>query len=680
MRALAEEAGNLDSVGPTTIPHAMLSGGVQAILRRRLSHVPPWARPLLKLAAVKGRQIELDVLSWLANSQGVDDVEAWVIDTANAAVGEVQGELWRFAHDKLRQTTLADLAVGERQQLHQHVAVSIETFYSNPVLHAEELLYHWHEAGDASREVKYLIMAAERAVKVTALFDLALDLLRRALEILETKPDDPRRGSVFNLMGRIYFFLGQQEEARAYLKKALELGYPEIEAAARIALAEVEIRASHLDRANSNARLGLAYFRKTDNKSGVADALQIMAQTALETGAYAKAGIYLIEALVLRTATNDQQGLGMCHNLLGTVNLHQGMYDEARLHYDASLRIRRALGDIRGMSSTFNDLALLAQGMADYEAAWRYQEQSLALRRRIHDRHGIEVSLGNLSHLAQLRGDLDLTEQLCEEALLLQREIGDKRGMGKAFADLAVVAMNKNQDTLAQSYFEQSQSIKLEIADRPGEAIYCLNYGVYQLVHGETRAAAALFAQAQQIARELGEPYLEACALFHAGEAAEVDGCLDDALGLLLRARTIFVTKKLPREIANTQIALARVWAAQSNFDAVFETLHEATAIVTQLNVPSAKLRLLTAAAYVDWRLGKISAASSCLGLIAKEKITERIDQFYFDRIRAEIDPTIRGLRLQPENGQSSTIDAEIARIQADAATLTDDLRDRTAS
>ena len=673
VRALAEEAGDLDKVGRSTLPKAILSGGVQAILRRRLSHVRAGAQPLLKLVAVQGRQIDLAMLSWLASTHGVDDVEGWVIETINAAVGEVEGEVWRFAHEKLRQTALADLDARERQQLHQHVAVSIETFYSDPLLHAEALRYHWHEAGDASKEVKYLIMAAERAVKLTALFDVALTWLQRALDILESQPDDPRRGSVYILMGRAHFFIGQQDEARSYLKKALDFGFPEIEAAARLGLAEVEIRAGHLDRANSNARLGLVYYRRIDNKSGVADALQMMAQVAIETGAYARAGVYLTEALMLRTALNEPQGLGMCHDLLGRVNLFQGMDDHARHHYDASLRIRRALGDIRGMSDTFNHLALLAQNRAEYDTAWNYQEESLALKRRIHDRHGVGGSLCHLSYLALLRGDLDLAEDLCDEALALYREIDDQRGLSIILTHLALISMNRELDDLAKSYFEKSHALKLTLADRAGETAYALNYGVFQLVRGETRAAGALFQQAGELAQALSERSLEGSALLHAGLVAEIEGRLDDALALLGRARTIFRNRHAPRETALALIALARVGAAQSNFEGVFDALHEAATIVTQLNLRGDKLLLLISAAYVDWRLGKLHTAAACLALLSREPMTHRLVRYYYRRLRAEIGPELQPVEVTSDLQPPVNLDDCLARLHNAASSITSD-------
>ncbi len=62
VRALAEDAGRISDVGRETLPETVFAGGVQQVVQRRLSRVPESAQPLLKLAAVAGRQLDLAVL------------------------------------------------------------------------------------------------------------------------------------------------------------------------------------------------------------------------------------------------------------------------------------------------------------------------------------------------------------------------------------------------------------------------------------------------------------------------------------------------------------------------------------------------------------------------------------------------------------------------------------------
>src|SRR5205823_6549101 len=62
VRALAEEAGQLDRVAQMTLPANIFTGGVARIVQRRLNRIKPANRPLLEIAAVAGRQLDLALL------------------------------------------------------------------------------------------------------------------------------------------------------------------------------------------------------------------------------------------------------------------------------------------------------------------------------------------------------------------------------------------------------------------------------------------------------------------------------------------------------------------------------------------------------------------------------------------------------------------------------------------
>ena len=104
VRALAEQSGGLAAIGREKLPQAVQTGGIQAILSRRLERVPQRFQELLQQAAVVGRQIDLAVMRQLDA-----DCDAFLQECANAAVLEVFEQQWRFSHDKLREALLSSL-------------------------------------------------------------------------------------------------------------------------------------------------------------------------------------------------------------------------------------------------------------------------------------------------------------------------------------------------------------------------------------------------------------------------------------------------------------------------------------------------------------------------------------------------------------------------------------------
>jgi tetratricopeptide (TPR) repeat protein len=233
-RSLADA--DLDAVqrGSTTLHQAALTGGVQRIIRHRIKLVPEDARPLLQVAAVAGRELDIQLLRALEPDV---DIERWLTRCANAAVLDVQDGHWRFAHNRLRDGALLDLSENAKRSLHQKVAEGIEGVYSNDLDgYASALAHHWSMTGHLAKEEQYAALAGERALLGGA-YQEAGDLLKRALD-LSDRPgrahgDESstelkfRQASLNRNLGEAYFGLGQMTETRsAYRQALLLLGKP----------------------------------------------------------------------------------------------------------------------------------------------------------------------------------------------------------------------------------------------------------------------------------------------------------------------------------------------------------------------------------------------------------------------------------------------------------------------
>ncbi|MFQ6104956.1 MAG: protein kinase, partial [Candidatus Glassbacteria bacterium] len=191
VHTLAEEAGQIDDIATMTLPEKVFSGGVQEVVQRRLNRVPSNARPLLQLAAVAGRELDLSVLRELAPEE---DIDIWLTTGADSAVLEAQGEMWRFSHDKLRAGVLDALSDDTRPILHRSVAEAIEKVHPDSLEHVAALAFLWGVAGDYGKEFHYSKLAGEQAVTNSANVE-AINYFKRALAliaILLKPPDRPQ--------------------------------------------------------------------------------------------------------------------------------------------------------------------------------------------------------------------------------------------------------------------------------------------------------------------------------------------------------------------------------------------------------------------------------------------------------------------------------------------------------
>ncbi len=197
VRALAESAGHLDKVGTITLPTNIFAGGIRQIVRHQLSRLPESAHALLQIAAVAGRQLDLAVLR-AVNPQA--DLESWLVVCASAAVLEVQGSDWRFAHDKLREGILIDLTPDQMKILYLQVAQALEQVYGHDLSAYFTVLGRYYEqAGNLSKAIDYLEQAAEQAVLNYANAD-AIFFFHEALRLVEQLQPNNRAATSAQLL------------------------------------------------------------------------------------------------------------------------------------------------------------------------------------------------------------------------------------------------------------------------------------------------------------------------------------------------------------------------------------------------------------------------------------------------------------------------------------------------
>lgn len=178
--------------------------GVRDVLRRRLARLPAPAVSVLRLAAVVGREAEVEVL---VRAAGTD--EAAVLDALEA--GLIAGLLTepapgrvRFVHALARDTLYTDLPRIRRASLHARVAAAVEE------LHPEDLpaLAHHYlrtaSSDTAAKAVGYAVRAAEAAERRYA-HDTAVELLTQALDGQRRVPGGrgDRAAERADLLGRL---------------------------------------------------------------------------------------------------------------------------------------------------------------------------------------------------------------------------------------------------------------------------------------------------------------------------------------------------------------------------------------------------------------------------------------------------------------------------------------------
>lgn len=564
VRALAEEAGTLGSIGRKSLPQRVLAGGVQQVIQRRLNHVPPRFRSLLNLTALLGRELDTRILEAAHKTTSTESsLDVFLTLCANAAILETADGVWRFAHDKLREAVLDDLPESERPPLYRALALAIEQTYPGDEKYAEILVEQWHLAGDAAKTLAYTIPAVERLMNISAAYSHATQVLQRSLMLTEKHSELAHyRPSLLILMGDLSERQSQFAEATKYYESSLATGHddPVLKVKAWNGLGQMGWREENYDRGIKFARQALELARELGHRAGIALSLSVLGNIAGEQSQYTTSQHVLEEALAIYRELGDQRGVGVTLNNLGSLAYAQGHMESARDYFTQALEIRRTVGDRRGIAISLNNLAAVSDQSQQDDTTWKYLEESLKINREIGDRAGIASAMNNLGVLAASRGQYEIASQLYEESLQIERSIGRRQGIAYSMTSLGGLAMRQGHYQQAQIHFTEALTIAREI-EHPLDMAYSLNrLGEAAEAQGDYATAQTYFEESINIAREHSQPVEMAIGLCGLAFVALDRGDKDEARRKL--HESLLTSQDADWELETAEPALCAAWLA----------------------------------------------------------------------------------------------------------------------
>jgi eukaryotic-like serine/threonine-protein kinase len=383
IRALADHAGQLSNIQTMTLPTRVFAQGIHQVVERRLSNVTLTAQKLLQVAAVAGRQLDLEVLKHIAPDFDIDN---WLIECSNAAVlSGIDGQ-WQFSHEKLREGIITSLPLDTLKQKHHQIADSLIDVYSE--LHDEYasiISDHYEQAKAVDKAVKWHIIAGKHA-QATFAPTIGIEHYRKALEYWLSHEDDPL--AIDNLI-MIYRELGVMLIWQAEFDEALDL-YDKLRTLAESSKNKIALVTAYHGLAKTNFRLGHPKRALEDGEQGQMLAQEeglfdSMAQLLLLQGMchYTLGDLQIgrklaTEALEVSEKNKNEFGLAQSLNVRGVIDMNLGIFDEATDDFDRALVIFEKLGTRPSAMSAVNNLGLISIFRGDYDkAVERYQDAIL---------------------------------------------------------------------------------------------------------------------------------------------------------------------------------------------------------------------------------------------------------------------------------------------------------------
>jgi tetratricopeptide (TPR) repeat protein len=381
-----------------------LPENLQAMLTSRIDRLDAQAKRTLQMASVIGRKFSRRVLAHIAESdRQLDDElaalqQSELILAANAN-GQADAE-YVFRHELTRDAAYQTLLRRQRRRYHRRAGEAIETLFPERLSEeAHRLAYHFGQAGDNGRALKYYELAGEKAARLYANKEAA-GHYQQAIALARGGGDSQLLLRLYTALGRVLTFDGRFDEALASSQElrllAEEMGDPNLALEALVAQGSLFAVPSVLFDAKRARRL-------------LNEALEAARTLGNET----------VEAKI-------QWSLMIINNNMG------GPPEKGLEHGQRSLALARKHQLDEQLAYTLHDLARPLTLLNRFDEALANLQEARRLFRQQNNMPMVVDNMATASIGYFLIGKLDLSLQLGRESMVLGREIGSIWGEGYA--------------------------------------------------------------------------------------------------------------------------------------------------------------------------------------------------------------------------------------------------------
>jgi DNA-binding CsgD family transcriptional regulator/tetratricopeptide (TPR) repeat protein len=449
---------------------------VHDAVQRRTARLSTRAKQIVILAAVSGRRFEFPLLQRVADVDESTLIEC-VKELIDAQlVVEESDDRFAFRHALTREAICAQLLARERRVMHRRIADVLEQQEIEG--HAEDLAYHFFEAGDWHKAAEHAEQAGLRAQSLYAAgaaaehFALAIEATRR---------------SHASVPGRLY-------RGRALAHETI----------------------GSFDRALADHQASLTAARDVDDR-------RMECQALLDLGFlwasrdYARTGQFLDDALVLARELDQPATLAAALNRVGNWHTNEERPLQAVAYHREALSIVEELRDDAGRGQTLDLLALATAFRGDLAEAVSLWDRAIALHRQRNDRFALASSLsvravagggGMTWHVSPSTAEPAQSALACaEEALGITREIGWRAGESFACHCLAQPLSSLGAYARALDVARGGLDVAREIGHQQWLCAMHLVVGTLLRDVGQSGDAREHAESAFRVARAIGSPY-----------------------------------------------------------------------------------------------------------------------------------------------------------------------------
>ena len=363
----------------------------------------------------------------------------------------------------------------------------------------------------------------------------------------------------FSQTGRLYSYLGLNDEAKRQLVKALDfLAAPNVnksgtfKAAYALALSnlgEVTYSKGDLVKSLENFKYALKLLSEIGDRNGMARVHLFMGYEAGGLGEPEKAVSEISLALDLFRAVTNKSGEALSLTALGlSRSLKRDEEHAIKIHREA-MAIFRTLGDRQSEAITLNALGQAYENLGDYSVALDYHRQALKLFQDNGSLDFASATMFEVARIFRLVGDVDQSLTYYEQCLRLSRAAQKRRTEANALNEVAVIYASQGRREKTIRQYAKILKFYAAIGDRREQALALINLGDFHLRLGEKQDGLDLYKRALPLSEQAGDKGVLVSTLYSLARVNRDLGALEEALSYI--KQSIKIIEDLRTNVAN---------------------------------------------------------------------------------------------------------------------------------
>lgn len=430
------------------------------------------------------------------------------------------------------------------------------------------------------RDAATLLAEAAGVYFLLGEYKTALELYRRAAAESALAGDAGGEAESVCRAGRLYSYLGDNDEALRQLKRGLAYyTAPSVEqtpqlrrahAEALTDLGEVYYSKGDLLKASEDIARALQIYAEVGDAAGEARSRLFSGYIAAQLGEAEQATELFGRAQALYREAGDRSGEALALTALG---FGKSLKLEAvKLHREA-MGIFRVIGDSQSEAITLNGVGQAYQDLREYDLALENYDQALKLFLSKGSKDFATATLYQIATVHQARGKNRLALEYFNRCALLSRAAKAKRMEAYAMSEMASIyaSQGRRQQTLGQ--YGKLERFYAAVGDARGQALTLNNMGDFFLASGDAGGALAHYRRALALSGRAGEPGVEVSTLYNIARAERDAGNVEESLSTIGRA--VELIESLRSNIASPDFRSSYLSGARKYYELRVQLLME---------------------------------------------------------------------------------------------------------